>query len=131
MTQSVDLFAAPHVTNDACLRSERRESLRLIDYAPFPRMDLARGRRVGLSLNESDTGLLVATEDRVEPGELLRIVIRGVDGGAVRDIVARVVWCEQADDDSYRMGLAFLRNAGARMLRARHRAARRDVVVMA
>jgi len=124
MTSSVDLYAAQQTDETIQLRSERSESLRLIDYSPFPRMDLERGRQIGMTLNESDSGLCAAVADRVDVGELLRVIIRGVDGQSVRDVIARVVWCQESSDGRYQMGISFLRRSGARMLRVRPRASR-------
>lgn len=100
-------------------RSVRQEAMRQIDYAPFPRTNCKRGPQGGLSLNESETGLCIAIS-RPEPvGSLLRVMIRGVDGRKVRDVVTRVVWCDRSDDGRYRAGLALLREGRAQMMKVR------------
>ena len=131
MLHIVDLHARARDLENARLRAERHESIRLIDYSPFPRARLDRGPRAGLSINESETGICIAASERIEQGELIRVLVRGIDGRPVRDVVARVVWCRPSDDGRYRVGLALLREGKPRMLRVRPRAEHRDSVVTA
>jgi len=131
MMPIVDLHARAQDLETARLRAERHEWIRLIDYSPFPRAQLDRGPRTGLSIDESQTGLCIAASERIERGELLRVVVRGIDGRPVRDVVARVVWCRPSDDGRYRAGLALLREGKPQMLRVRHEAGLGDAVVTA
>jgi hypothetical protein len=117
--------------HDAIQRHTRTESLRLIDYSPFPRVDVDQGPRMGLSLNESDSGLCVAVDNSVKVGSLLRILIRGVDGRPARDVVTRVVWCKTDKDGRMRAGLAFLREGRASMLKVRRNEHRTQAVINA
>ncbi len=107
----------------------RRQALRLVEYSDFPRMDLDAGRQTGLALNESDSGICIAAKDKTEIGALLRITVRGIDGRPARDAVARVVWCRDADEGRFRMGLEMLRETRPRMMRVRHEAGRRSVSI--
>ncbi len=127
---NISVTPAP-LRSEAIQRSVRSESLRLIDYSPFPRMDLDRGTCKGMSLNESETGLCIALEDEVEVGSMLRVVIRGVDGEPTRDIVTRVVWCRENIHGRVRAGLAFLREGRARMLKVRRTEHRTQTVITA
>jgi hypothetical protein len=105
----------------------RRHALRLVEYSNFPRMDLDAGLQTGLALNESDSGICIAVKDEEEIGALLRITVRGIDGLPVRDVVARVVWCRDADEGRYRVGLEMMRETKPRMMRVRHEQGRRRV----
>lgn len=112
-------------------RSVRTESLRLIDYSPYPRMDLEHGPKIGMSLNESDTGLCIVLGEEIEAGSMLRIVVRGVDGRPTHDMVTRVVWCKPNQDGRIRAGLAYLREGRARMLKVQHTQHRTQAVINA
>lgn len=101
-------------------REPRRDGLRQVDYSPFPRMRLDAGTRLGLLVNESDAGLCLVTNEGEPIGALLRVMVRGLHGRTSRDVVARVVWCQQGDSGRSRMGLELLRESQSQMLRVRH-----------
>ena len=100
-------------------RSARQEAMRQIDYSHFPRMSCDGGPQGGLSLNESETGLCIAIPQPQPIGTLLRVMVRGVDGRKVRDVVTRVVWCDRSKDGRYRVGVEMLREGRAKMMRVR------------
>lgn len=107
----------------------RRQALRLVEYSSFPRMDLDAGRQTGLALNESDSGICIAISTKQEIGSLLRVTVRGIDGRPARDVVARVVWCHDADEGRFRIGVEMLRENKPRMMRVRHENGRRRVSI--
>jgi len=107
----------------------RRHALRLVEYSHFPRMDLDAGRQSGLALNESDSGLCISVPGREAIGELLRVTVRGLNGRSTRDVVARVVWCRNAEKGRFRIGLEMLRECKPRMMRVRHECGRRRVSI--
>lgn len=88
-------------------------------------MNLDAGERLGLLLNESDAGLCLVVAQREEIGSLVRVVVRGLDGHTSRDVVARVVWCDDSDSGRSRLGLELLRESSPQMLRVRYQDGRR------
>ncbi len=107
-------------------RGPRREGLRQVDYSPFPRVSLDAGENLGLLLNESDTGLCLVVAEKESIGSLLRVVVRGLHGYTSRDVVARVVWCNDSDQGRTRLGLELLRESRPQMLRVRYREGQRS-----
>jgi putative nucleotidyltransferase with HDIG domain len=103
----------------------RRNALRRVDYSAFPRMSLDADKRLGLMLNESDSGLCLAASSREEVGTLLRVMVRGLHGRVSRDVVARVVWSKETTVGRYRLGLALLRETRPQMMRVRYEALHR------
>jgi hypothetical protein len=88
-------------------------------------MSLGAGGRLGLLLNESDAGLCLVVAEREEIGSLVRVVVRGLHGHTSRDVVARVVWCDDSDPGRSRLGLELLRESRPQMLRVRYEDGRR------
>jgi hypothetical protein len=117
----------PYSTGDRT--HPRRQALRLVEYSDFPRMDLDAGRQTGLALNESDSGLCIAVSGKQEIGSLLRVTVRGIDGRSARDVVARVVWCRDADEGRFRIGLEMLRENKPRMMRVRLEGGQRKISI--
>jgi hypothetical protein len=107
----------------------REDALRLVEYAPYPRVSLDQGPQVGLALNRSESGLCIAVNEPEELGTLLRLVVRGVDGRPVQDVLARVVWCRAADDGRHRLGIALLREQRPKPMRVRYGEDRRGAAV--
>ncbi|MBW2295963.1 MAG: twin-arginine translocase TatA/TatE family subunit, partial [Deltaproteobacteria bacterium] len=107
-------LARPHFPICFRLRAThgpRREGLRQVDYSPFPRVSLDAGNNLGLLLNESDAGLCLVVAEKESVGSLLRVVVRGLHGRTSRDVVARVVWCSDAEQGRTRLGLELLRES--------------------
>lgn len=105
---------------DVRRRELRREGLRQVDYAPFPRMSLDAGKRLGLLINESDAGLCMVSTKREEVGSLLRVMVRGLHGHTSRDVVARVVWCKETEAGRFHLGMELLRESQPLMVRVRY-----------
>ncbi len=83
----------------------RDETVRLVEYAPFPRIQRDQQWRQGLTLDHSSRGLCVRAKEVAPIGSLLRIILRNVDGQPALDGVARVTWSEHTSGGSTRMGL--------------------------
>ena len=128
-TDSVPLLRANLRESDRT--STRDDALRLVEFAPYPRVSLDQRPQVGLALNRSESGLCIATTEPGEIGSLLRIIVRGVDGRPVRDVLARVVWCNAEEDGRHRMGIALLREQRSFPMRVRYDDALRDEVMRA
>jgi len=106
-------------------REARREGLRLLDYSEFPRVSAGGGSEVGLLIDESPSGLRFVANEAHEPGSLLRVSLRGLHGQECRDVVARVVWCNQTATGRCQLGLETVHEARPRMLRVRHQGGQR------
>ena len=85
---------------------EREETVRLVEFAPFPRVQRGQHWQHGFTLDLSARGLCVRAQETASIGSLLRVLIRSVDGKPALDCVARVVWSEHSPAGGPRMGLA-------------------------
>lgn len=86
-------------------RVRRDETMRLVEYAPFPRAQRGQQWRHGFTLDLSPRGLCVRAKEVAPIGSLLRIIVRSVDGRPSLDAVARVAWVARAPGGHPRMGL--------------------------
>ncbi|MDP6981414.1 MAG: PilZ domain-containing protein [Myxococcota bacterium] len=121
-----DIAGTPATTQPVEVRREvRRERLRLLDYSEFPRVSAEGGAQLGLLVNESQSGLCFIANEAHEPGSLLRVSVRGLHGQDCRDVVARVVWCQETATGRCQLGLECLRDSKPRMVRVRHLEGRR------
>ena len=82
--------------------------------------------RIAYTQDRSKTGLGLDLPEGVQPGELLRIRLRGIDGEIDMDALARVVWCENLSTGRARAGLAMLRERRGRRMRRVHEARRQE-----
>ncbi len=89
----------------------RDDAVRLVEYAPFPRIQRDSRWRHGFTLDLSSRGLCVRTKDVAPVGSWLRIILRSVDGQPTLDCVARVAWSEDRGG-SPRMGLEVIERKG-------------------
>jgi len=116
------LDVAPDLEDFLPPRAEKREKVvRIVEYSHYPRIARDQRRHVGFTRDESRSGLCVVASDREEEGTLLRVALRGVDGGPSLDALAHVVWCQARQDGRYTMGLALLEQAGRRLMKVRRR----------
>lgn len=98
----------------------RQRVVHVVEYSPYPRRASSEDRRVAYTQDRSDTGLGLDLPERVEPGELLRVTLRDIDGGIDLDGLARVVWCQETLSGRARAGIAMLQENGERpMMRVR------------
>lgn len=106
-------------------REEARDTLvQVVEYSRYPRHSIGEMRRVAYTQDRSSTGLGLDLPEAVEPGELLQIAVRQIDGQITVRGLARVVWCEPAEQGRARAGVAMLRERGEQpMLRVRPREA--------
>lgn len=94
-------------------RSEvRHRIVHLVEYSRYPRHDPRQERQVAYTQDRSKSGLGLDLPEAIEPGELLRITLRGIDGEVDMDGLARVVWCSASESGRARAGLAMLRESG-------------------
>jgi hypothetical protein len=91
---------------DSSREAERDETVRLVEFAPFPRVQRGQHWQHGVTVDLSPRGLCVRAQKTASIGSLLRVLIRSVDGMPALDCVARVVWSEHRPAGAPRMGLA-------------------------
>jgi hypothetical protein len=103
----------------------RQRVVHVVEYSRYPRRDPGEDQRIAYTQDRSKTGLGLDLPEGVQPGELLRIRLRGIDGEIDMDALARVVWCENLSTGRARAGLAMLRERRGRRMR-RVREARRQ-----
>lgn len=84
---------------------QREETVRLVEFAPFPRIQRDQQWRHGFTLDRSSRGLCVRAKDVAPIGSLIRIILRNVDGQPSLDGVARVIWSARGAGGAARMGL--------------------------
>lgn len=110
---SRDRLARP----DAPERGEPRERVvHVVEYSRYPRRIADEGRRIAYTQDRSATGLGLDLPEPLDPGELVRVTLRDIDGRIDMDGLARVVWCRSQDSGRARAGLAMLRGRGERPL---------------
>jgi len=83
----------------------RDATMRLVEYAPFPRVRRDQQWRHGFTLDLSPRGLCVRAKEVAPIGSLLRIIVRSADGRPSLDAVARVAWIARTPGAPPRMGL--------------------------
>lgn len=124
MTVSAEIRPSGPVVQDARPRrvESRQRVVHVVEYARFPRRRPGEARRVAYTQDRSPTGLGLELREALEPGELLQVTVRDIDGDVSIDGLARVVWASDLEDGRARAGLAMLRGEGERpMLRVRRR----------
>lgn len=122
------------------LRDSRNESrpeiVRLVEYAPFPRVARDSQQRIGYTRNENASGMCLGADHAETEGALLRVIVRGVDGRPILDSIARVVWCKPREnghlqDAGFWIGLALVADGRRQMLGVRHTRKSRRIEVVA
>jgi hypothetical protein len=103
----------------AARREERVDVVRLVEYAPYPRVFAHQQGRLGFTRDLSPSGMCLRVEAPERVGSLLRIAVRDVDGRPAREAVARVAWRSGAADGAFWIGLSLVEACPRRPLRAR------------
>jgi hypothetical protein len=102
-------------------KARRIATVRLVEFAPFPRVRRSERWNVGFTLDLSSQGACLRTKETAPVGSLLRVVVRGVDGRPTLDSIGRVVWSANGRFGEVRMGLSLLASRPRRPVRARLR----------
>ena len=106
---SLDFGGAREHTRLRSARKARRiATVRLVEFAPFPRVRRDERWSVGFTLDLSSQGACLRTKETEPIGSLLRVIVRGVDGRPTLDSIARVVWSASGSFGEVRMGLSML-----------------------
>jgi hypothetical protein len=116
---------------EATRREERDRVVRMVEFTPFPRVACDLEKRVAFTRDESASGMCLGTDSPESVGELLRVIVRGVDGQPTLDCLARVVWCRPRPEGRHWIGLCLLEEVRPRMLKVRHTRRQRLVAVTA
>jgi hypothetical protein len=103
----------------AARKARRVATVRLVEFAPFPRERRDEQWGVGFTLDLSSQGACLRTKEAAAVGSLLRVVVRGVDGRPTLDSIARVIWHARGNFGEVRMGVSLLASRSRRPLRAR------------
>ncbi|HKK52625.1 MAG TPA: PilZ domain-containing protein [Myxococcota bacterium] len=91
--------------------------VQVVEYSRYPRRSVGELGRIAYTQDRSRSGLGLDLPEPVDPGELLQIRVRGIDGAITLHGLARVVWCEPADQGRARAGIAMLRERDAQPMR--------------
>jgi len=102
-------------------RRERRDSVvHVVEYSRYPRRRVGETRRIAYTQDRSESGFGLDLPEALEPGELLQLIVRDIDGEVALDGLARVIWCEPTEAGRARAGVSTLRERGEQpMMRVR------------
>ena len=116
---SLDFEGGGGVTSLRSVRKARRiATVRLVEFAPFPRARREERWHVGFTLDLSSQGACLRAKETEPVGSLIRVIVRGVDGRPTLDSIARVVWSADGRFGEVRMGLSMLASRSRRPGRA-------------
>ena len=116
---SLDFEGGGGVTSLRSVRKARRiATVRLVEFAPFPRARREERWRVGFTLDLSSQGACLRAKETEAVGSLIRVIVRGVGGRPTLDSIARVVWSADGRFGEVRMGLSMLASRSRRPGRA-------------
>jgi hypothetical protein len=111
----IEVRSTPDLPVEVPIRREaRQDTVRIIEYAPFPRSDSLRRPRTGFTRDLSESGMCVGVDESESVGSLLRVCLRGVDGNPERTAINRVVWCSAERDGRFWIGLELMGEAAPR-----------------
>lgn len=100
---------APGGALETAPRCEPREAVvRLVEYAPFPRVRADQRGAVGFTHDLSASGMCLGAAEALPVGSLLRVVVRCVDGRPTLVSLAQVTWCCAGNDGGVLLGLRLL-----------------------
>lgn len=90
-------------------RSETRERrVHRLEYSHYPRRARQQRRLVGLTRDESKSGLCVVVDQSEPEGSLLQIRLHTLSGEIGRQALAKVVWCRSREDGRSCLGLCLV-----------------------
>jgi hypothetical protein len=111
----VEIRSTPAEPVEVPIRREAREdTVRIVEYAPFPRSDSHRRPRTGFTRDLSKSGMCIGVDESEGVGSLLRVCLRGIDGLPERTAINRVVWCSAERDGRFWVGLELMGEAAPR-----------------
>jgi len=112
----IEVRSTPAQQVEVPIRREAREdTVRIVEFAPFPRSDSHRTPRLGFTRDLSNSGMCIGVDESEAVGSLLRICLRGIDGRVAKVAVHRVVWCNAQRDGRFWLGLEVMGEAAAQL----------------
>ena len=122
--------AHPPLRTGQAPRAEKRDCVvRSFEYSHYPRDARQQQRLIGLTRDESKSGLCVVVDQPEPSGSLLQIALQTLDGDPSMQALAVVAWCRPREDGRYALGLSLIERTCRRRtpLRARHSSWERQV----
>ena len=112
--------ADPGPKQSSARRQHRDSVVRVVEYSRYPRRRAGETRRIAYTQDRSESGVGLDLPEALEPGELLQLIVRDIDGEVALDGLARVIWCESTAAGRARAGVSMLRERGEQpMMRVR------------
>jgi len=106
----------PRITREA-----RTPTIRLVEYAPFPRIEAGHIRCQAHTLDMSSSGMCLLAPNRHPIGTLLHVQVYGVFGNTLREALVRIAWSKPTADEKFLLGVEFIAEAPRTILKARSR----------
>jgi hypothetical protein len=111
-----DLLFSDEIADFQPPRSDKRERVvHAVEYSQYPRIDAGQRTHVGYTRDLSQGGLCFGAKTANRVGDLIRVTLRGVDGGVAYEGLGRVAWCEARENDEYWVGVAKLADTRRQM----------------
>jgi hypothetical protein len=104
-------------------REMREETVRIVEYSSFPRVEPLQELRIGFTRDLCSTGMCLGVDEREPVGTLLRLSVRDVAGKCADALIGRVMWTGAERDGRFWLGLELLTEAVIRIRSVRHAAA--------
>jgi len=102
-------WADPPAASAQLPRSEKRERrVHSLEYSHYPRRARQQRRLVGLTRDESKSGLCVVVDQPEPEGSLLQIRLQPLSGETGLRALAKVVWCRSREDGRCSLGLCLV-----------------------
>jgi len=102
---SVALETLQPLQDSSARREPRENTVRIVEYTPFPRVASHEHPRIGFTRDLSRHGMCLGVDGPEDVGAMLRVTIRDVMGQPERPGVARVAWCSDERDGRHWLGL--------------------------
>ena len=94
---------------------ERERSVHIVEYSQYPRTCAGQQLNVGHTRDTSRGGMCFGSKISKQIGDLLRVTVRGIDGLANYEGLARVAWCAPRGGEGYWIGVEKLQDTRRRM----------------
>jgi hypothetical protein len=92
-------------------REPREDTIRIVEYAHFPRDAADQRQRLGFTRDFSRSGMCLGADNDEGVGALLKLCVRDLDGRSPEPVVARVVWSSAERDGRFWLGLQLISDA--------------------
>jgi len=96
----------------------RKPTIRLVEYAPFPRIEAGHIRSQAHTLDMSPSGMCLLAPNGHAIGTLLHVQVYGVFGNILREALARIAWSKPTTDEKFLLGVEFIAEAPRTIFKA-------------